>query len=161
MLFDENLTMIGTTYGATTLVGSLLHLYNGMKEWRENESKRRHELDLIAYSKSYEDVQNVRETIPERDKTQGFFGGSFIGWTRRLLAWMVIIFGISFVIGEIGHYPINLVYEVPKSFLGWHWTSYVIKTVQGMVISPYMREYCDIILGFYMGHFTVKSFKKG
>ena len=160
MVIDSNLATVGAAYGSSTIIGTLLHLYNGMREWRESQAERRHELDLIGYTKSYEDVQKARDAVPDRDKTEGFWGGSFIGWTRRLLAWLVIIFGIAFVAGELGHYPVNLVYEVPKSFLGWHWTSYIIKTVQGVVISPYMREYCNIVLGFYMGHFTVKSFKK-
>lgn len=155
----QDLATIGATYGSTTLVGILLHLYNGMKESREKESERQYELHKIGYNKSYKDLQDARDAVPDRDKTKGFWEGSFIGWTRRCLAWVVVIIFIAFIVGELGHYPVNLVYEVPHKFLGWEWTSYLVKTVHGVVMSPYIREYCNLVIGFYMGHFTIKSFK--
>ena len=155
----NDLTTIGSAYGATTLIGVFLHLYEGMKASREANAKRDQERWMAILAKSYEDVEKAREEVPKRDKTHGFFGGSFIGWTRRLLAWIVILVFVAFIIGELHDVPINLVYEVPKHFLFWDWTHYLVKTVQGIVWSPYIRSYCDMVLGFYMGHFTVKSFR--
>jgi hypothetical protein len=155
----NDLLTIGIPYGSTTLIGIIFHIYNTFNIWRERNSKREQERWKYLASHSYKDVQDARIEVPARDKTTGFIQGSFIGWTRRLLAWVVIILFIAFIVGELDHYPVNLVYKVPHKLFGWEWTSYIVKTVQGVVMSPYIREYCDIVLGFYMGHFTIKSFK--
>jgi len=154
-----DLATMGTSYGLTTLVETFLHIYNGRKEERREAAERDQERWYLLANKSYDDVNSVRESIAERDKTEGFWGGSFHGWTRRLLAWIVIAIFVIFLIGELRDIPINLVYAMPKHFLFWNWTSYLVKTMYGIVWSPYIRDFCDVIVGFYMGHFTVKSFR--
>jgi len=157
----ENLTdptMIAGAFGGTAASGVFMKILATIQSNKERREKYDQERWKWQLTKSYEDVKEVRDAIPERDKTGNFWQGSFIGWTRRLLAWVVIFIFLSIIIGGLLQLPINLVYEIKHHFLGFEWSSYLVKTVQGIVMTPYIRQYCDVVLGFYMGHFTIKSF---
>lgn len=151
--------------GGLSLIKNVLDV--GAKK-TEEDKKRSHEITLsvIAREKQqaadeHEDVQRARDMVSDVDKTT--LSGSFMGWTRRILAMTVPFLVIALVVIAI----ISLAKGIPGVSIpttSEHnilfglvtWTSHNVEQLQGLVWMPWFQLWFFMIGGFYFGRMASK-----
>lgn len=154
----QDLFILGTSYIGSSGVSTFLHVLGRALDFREKEAERRHARELASIKVLTREIENAQHNITDRDRTSGFWHGSFVGWTRRIIIIVICSMVVALVWGEIKNLPVNLVYKIQHNFLGFHWTNYVIYQLHGVVVSPFFRDTVSAMIGLYLGPATVQKF---
>lgn len=125
----------------------------------EEDKKRQHEIVLKSLELQEKDNKaadkdrsEAREQINERDKTRGFLGGSFTGWTRRVIAWTVPLLVVFLLIASYSVHGINIVTPIHHNLLDLiQWTSIKVTHVTGFMWPSWFKLWFFMIGGFYFG----------
>lgn len=150
-----------TSYGSSSGLSLIIHIIAQSFKNTQKLHEMHHKETMARIAQENDMLKHVYANVSERDTTQGFWHGSFFGWSRRIVNWVVVFSIFGGLLWAVKHNaPINLVFRETHHFLWFTWQSTRDLVVHGMVITPFMRDLLGAIIGLYSGPATVKKMLK-